>query len=233
MIGQIWSKDIDSSANLPTGGSNFGNSVSSQPTNPSYFAPAYYRAFATVDSGHPWGTVASNCYTALNKVVNGTTGLAPAWCSGTCSSAGGGGYTDNAIYQYDAHRVPWRFGLDACWNGQTGANGMLSNNAKFFNNIASPSSGGGVGRIYDIYTLSGSPNSDAALNSMSLIGTAGVGAMAAGSPFAATAYKFIIDASYSPASTIPDTNGRVSYSYFNATVGLMSALTMSGNFNKP
>ena len=233
MIGQIWSKDIDANANLPTGGSNFGN-VNTR-TNPSYFAPAYYQAFSGVDSGHAWKTVAANSLAAINKVANGTTGLVPAWCNGGCAAADTSGmYTDGGIYQYDAHRVPWRVGLDACWNGTTTSSTMLTNNAKFFNNIASPSSGGGIGRIYDIYTLTGAPNSDAALNSMSLIGTAGVGAMAAGnSAFAAKAYQFIIDASYSPASTIPDSNGRVSYSYFNATVGLMSALTMSGNFNKP
>jgi hypothetical protein len=149
-------------------------------------------------------------------------------------TAGGGGYTDAAIYQYDAHRVPWRLGLDACWNGTTSGNTVLTNNAKFFQSIASPSSGGGgVGRIQDIYTLTGTINSDAGPNSMSAVGTAGVGAMAVGSAFATTAYQFILDASYSPASTIPDTSGRVSYSYFNATVGLMSALTMSGNFNHP
>jgi endo-1,4-beta-D-glucanase Y len=234
LISDIWTNDIDKTSMLPTGGSNFGNSTSSQPTNPSYFAPAYYRAFATVDSGHAWGTVASNCYTAISKVANSTTGLVPAWCSNNCSSAGGGSYTDNGVYQYDAHRVPWRLGLDACVNGTTSGNTVLTNNAKFFLNIAAPSSGGGgVGRIYDIYTLAGAVNGDAALNSMSLIGTAGVGAMAVGSSFASTAYQFILDASYSPASTIADSSGHVAYSYFNATVGLMTALTMSGNFNHP
>src|SRR5579863_4795582 len=161
LISDIWTNDIDKSSMLPTGGSNFGNSTSSQPTNPSYFAPAYYKAFATVDSGHAWGTVATNCYTAISKVANSSTGLVPAWCSSNCSSAGGGSYTDNGVYQYDAHRVPWRIGLDACLNGTTSGNTMLTNNAKFFQNIASPSSGGGgVGRIYDIYTLAGNANGD-------------------------------------------------------------------------
>jgi hypothetical protein len=232
VISDIWSHDIDTSSLLPTGGSNYGN-TSSKPTDPSYFAPSYYRLFATVDSAHAWGTVASNVYTAINKVAT-SSGLVPAWCSNNCSGVGSNGGADDGIYQYDSHRVPWRLGLDACWNGTTSGSTFLTNNAKFFQNISSPASGGGgVGRVQDIYTLSGAVNGDAAPNSMSIIGTAGVGAMAVGNAFANTAYQFILDASYSPASTIPDTGGRVSYSYFNATVGLITALTMSGNFNHP
>jgi len=52
MISAVWSKDIDTSSNLPKGGSQFAR------INPSYFAPAYYRVFATQDSGHNWGAVA-------------------------------------------------------------------------------------------------------------------------------------------------------------------------------
>ena len=66
---------------------------------------------------------------------------------------------------------------------------------------------------------------------MSIIGTAGVGAMAAGnSAFAAASWQFLLDASYSPASFIKDSGGHLAYTYFNATVGLLSALTLSGNF---
>jgi endo-1,4-beta-D-glucanase Y len=233
LIGDIWSHDIDTSSNLPTGGSNYG-STSSKVTNPSYFAPAYYRAFASVDnttSGHNWNTIASSVYTAISSIASkaGKAGLIPAWCSSNCTAVGSNGGSDDSIYQYDAHRVPWRLGVDACWNGTTSASSFLSSNASFFASQASA----GIDRVYDIYTLSGGANGDAAQNSMSAIGTAGVGAMAAGNSFMNTAYQFILDASYSPASQIPDTSGRVSYSYFNATVGLLSALTMSGNFNHP
>jgi hypothetical protein len=132
------------------------------------------------------------------------------------------------IFQYDAHRVAWRLGIDACWNGTTTGKTFLTNNAKFFANQSSS----GIGRVYDIYTLTGAVNgSDAAINSTSAIGTAGVGAMAVGNSFASTAYQFILDSSYSPSSIIPDSKGKVAYSYFNATVGLLTALTMSGNFN--
>ncbi len=229
MISDIWAHDIDTGAMLPNGGSNFGNGMQ---TNPSYWAPAFYRVFATVDSSHAWNTIASNVYTALNAIAGKSTGnasgaLVPAWCSGSnCGNVAGGGYTDGGVYQYDAHRVPWRFGIDACWNGTTTGSTFLSKNAGFFANIAKT----GIGRIVDIYTLSGTANSDAAPNSMSIVGTAGVGAMAVGNSFADASWQFILDAAYSPQSLIKDTQGHIGYTYFNATVGLLSALTLSGNF---
>jgi endo-1,4-beta-D-glucanase Y len=229
LIGDIWSHDIDASSLLPTGGSNYG-STSSKVTNPSYFAPAFYRIFAGLDSGHAWGTVATNCYTAIAKVAN-SSGLIPAWCSNNCSAVGSNGGADDSVYQYDAHRVPWRIGMDVCWNGSAvPASGktFVTNNANFFATKAAS----GVGRIVDIYTLTGAANGDAAPNSMSVVGTAGVGAMAAGNTaFVNTAYRFLIDATYTPASRIPDSGGKIAYTYFNATVGLLSAMTMSGNFS--
>jgi endo-1,4-beta-D-glucanase Y len=222
MIGQIWSSDIDSASMLPKGGNNYG---SPSPTNPSYFAPAYYRDFATVDS-HAWSTVIANVYAAIGRVSN-SSGLIPAWCqtsNGTvCAIAGSNGGADDMVYQYDAHRVAWRLGVDACWNGVTTGNTFLTDNAKFFATAAA----NGVGRVSDIYMLSGTPNGDAQPNSMSAIGTAGVGAMAVGNAFTNTAYRFLLDATYTPD---PATR-KEAYTYFNATVGLLTALTMSGNFN--
>jgi polyisoprenoid-binding protein YceI len=62
---------------------------------------------------------------------------------------------------------------------------------------------------------------------MSAIGTAGVGAMSVGNAFSNFAYRFLVDATYTPD---PATR-KEAYTYFNATVGLLTALTMSGNFN--
>ncbi len=228
VIGDIWAHDIDKSSMLPTGGSNYAT-TSSSPTNPSYFAPAFYKAFAAVDSGHGWNTVATNVYTALSSIAGKASkaGLVPAWCGSNCSTVSSNGGADDSVYQYDAHRVPWRYGIDACWNSSTSGKTFLQNNATFFSGLAA----GGIGRIVDIYTLGGTPNGDAQPNSMSIIGTAGVGAMAAGNAaFASAAWQFLLDASYSPASFIKDTGGKIAYTYFNATVGLLSALTLSGNF---
>jgi endo-1,4-beta-D-glucanase Y len=218
MIGQIWSSDIDGTTFLPKGGSNYG---SPNPTNPSYFAPAYYRAFAAVDA-HAWSSVVSAVYSAIGSVGNGM-GLVPAWCSNNCTTVGSNGAADDGDYQYDAHRVPWRLGLDACWNGVATGKTFLTSNAAFF----ATASTNGVGRVSDIYTLAGKANGDAQPNSMSAIGTAGVGAMAVDNAFMNTAYRFLLDAAYTPD---PATK-KQAYTYYNATVGLLTALTMSGNFN--
>jgi endo-1,4-beta-D-glucanase Y len=231
MISQIYTADIDAGTNIPKGGSNY---ASPNPTNPSYFAPAYYRLFAAIDSGHPWNNVVAASYTALNAIAGAFGGgLVPAWCSGNCSTIASNGGVDDTRYQYDSHRVPWRIGIDACWNGSStqaaAAKAFLLSNTNFFVGKAM----NGIGRVVDIYQMGGIINSDAAPNSMSAVGSAGVGAMAnAGSnanakAFLDRAYRFILDASYTsdPAS---QTKG---YTYFNASVGLLTAFTMSGNFN--
>lgn len=246
MIGQIWAAEIDTAAMLPTGGSNYRNgnvnSVNNPATNPSYFAPAYYRIFGTIDTAHAWsgangadGGVVAAVYRALaNSGVN-RGGLVPAWCSNNCTGPGSNGAADDGIYQYDAHRVPWRIGVDACWNNNASARTFLSGNTGFFvgkSRIPAGSASGGLGSVVDIYTLAGAPNGDAKVNSMSAVGSAGVGAMAnaAGNAtnqdFLNRAYRFILDANY----TFDPAARTSAYTYFNASVGLLTALTMSGNF---
>jgi hypothetical protein len=41
-----------------------------------------------------------------------------------------------------------------------------------------------------------------------------------------SAWHFVLDASYTS-----DPQAQTAYTYYNATVGLLTALTMSGNFN--
>jgi endo-1,4-beta-D-glucanase Y len=227
MITAIWNSDIEASTLAVKGGSTFSGSGSAL-TNPSYFAPAYYRVFAQVDTAHNWMGVVNTAYTYLANIVahGSANGLVPAWCSNTCDNAGGGSYPQNNEYQYDAHRVPWRIGLDACWNNESRAKtyvNLVAGTSGFFGTAAAS----GLGSLADIYQTSGTKDSAAKSNSMSLIGAMGVGAMAAGnSALAARAYRFLLDATYSP-----DPVGAVAaYTYYNATVGLLAALTMSGNF---
>jgi endo-1,4-beta-D-glucanase Y len=229
MIPQIWNGEIDATALLPRGGNNYPN-VSSAATNPSYFAPAYYRIFAMIDmaTGHNWSGVADRVYTPLNAAALNKGGLLPAWCVSNCTVQGSNtNPPDDALYQYDAHRIPWRVGLDACWNGTAAAKTFLMGNAAFFVRKAA----NGIGNVFDRYSLDGNPAVSSTpapqRNSMSAIGTAGVGAMGAGSAdFANRAYKFILDANY----TADPPTKMTAYTYFNATVGLLTALTMSGNF---
>jgi hypothetical protein len=228
VINAIWASDFDHSSNLPTYGSATQSTASY--TNPSYFAPAYYPIFAATNPGFSAATAA--VYTALgNMAAKGT--LPPAWCSGNCTAAGGGGYANATDYQYDAHRVPWRVGVDYCWGNTSAGSHLTAINAFFAGQAA-----GGINGLYDEYTTSGAPCNTctpaAGPNSMSLVGTAAVGALAGGSSaFVDTGWQFVLDGINRGA---PNVNGAIHnsyYTYYNATVGLLTALTMSGNFYKP
>ena len=248
LISDIWAKDIDATNNLPTYGSNAGNttSASNSPTNPSYFAPAYYRIFATIDSGHAWGSLADNCLKVINNLA-GTYGLVPAWCQSTCTSAGAGSasYTTPTIYQYDAHRVPMRVGLDYCWNGTAAAKTYTDKITSFFATNANAGLNG-IGRIFDLYSSNGNAASGSGPNSASVIGTAAVAAMASPSvagSFLNDAYQGVFDmvnrgllapclATGDCKNGEPtDANGKTPYSYYNATVGMLTLLMMTGNFS--
>jgi len=236
LITAIWTNDIDATSNLPKGGSHYA-STSGAVTNPSYFAPAFYRIFAGMDTGHAWNTVASNSISAISA-LSGANGLVPAWCSSNCTAAASNGATTDTEYQYDAHRVPWRLGTDYCWNGTSGAQSYLSKIAGFFNGKFSSSGGmgGGIDSIYDIYMLNGGADTGngAVPNSMSAVGTAAVGAMSGGATYTAfidAAWQFLLDGSNRAALDVNTSDAtKTSYSYFNASVGLMTALTLSGNF---
>lgn len=257
MVATIWDHEIDPNSFLPTGGSNYTTTgapsgtptTSGKVTDPSYFAPGYYPTFKANDpQGHAWGTVQTNVYAALENIEKASDGLVPAWCSSTSDTATSGFCTSPAentsstdiTFQYDAHRVAWRVGLDSCWNGTASAQSVLSSIVDFFNGIAeqTASTGGGIGRVMDLYTITGTstptPASGAQPNSMSLIGCTGVGAMANGtSSFANSAWQFVLDMSNRGTLDVATTGTNSGYSYFNATVGLLTLLSMSGNIVPP
>ena len=234
MVGEILSKDIDGTTHLPTYGSNANGSGTY--TNPSYFAPAYYRIFETATGGAGFSAVIGAVYTALANSQKG--GLPPAWCqtSDMCTTAGGGSYPNAQYYQYDAHRVPWRIGLDYCWGGGgSQAQTYLASVSGTFSNLAK----NGIGYLVDEYALNGVAcagcNPTPENNSMSLDGTAAVGAMAAGtqySSFINQVWQFTLDGLNRGKPNVDLASNNLYYSYYNATVGLLTGLTMSGNFYK-
>jgi endo-1,4-beta-D-glucanase Y len=237
MVQNIWSHEIDPVSHLPRGGSNYTGTTGGgdlNNTNPSYFAPAYYPTFQAVDSGHAWtgsNSVSTAVYTALNTLANGTTGLVPAWCSNNCTAVGSNGAATDGIYQYDAHRVPWRVGLDYCWNGTAGAKTFLTKISAFFAGMAGSSgaNGGGLGRLVDLYNLGGTTASTAP-NSMSLIGSAAVGAMSgSNASFVNSAWQILLDGENRATLDVAKAGSQSGYSYYNATVGLLTLLSLSGN----
>lgn len=78
--------------------------------NPSYFSPAYYRVFATVDTANAdfWLKLATDSYALLAQYQEKMSGLVPEW-----------GYHDGRVegnYDYNACRTPWRIAQDYMWN---------------------------------------------------------------------------------------------------------------------
>jgi endo-1,4-beta-D-glucanase Y len=223
------------------GGNNY-KSNNSTTNNPSYYAPAWYRAFANFDTTNKnaWNTLADNVYTQLSASNSiSSLGLVSAWCNSGCTAtATNSGSQDPAgdvTYQYDAHRIPFRVGIDYCWNGTAAAKTFLDKNSGFFqavyNGSRPDSTGAGIGRILDKYQTGGSAVAGAAPNSASIIGTAAVGAMHSSTyqAFVNDAYQGVFDMVTRGMLAPADSSGKTPYSYFNGTVGLMTLLMMSGN----
>lgn len=105
-------------------------------TNPSYFAPAYYKVFATVSGDTSWNTLATDSYALLSTVQGKMNGLVPNWTDQSGNIPSG----DDGKYGPDASRTPWRIATDYVWNGETKAATFLDNVIKYVD------SNGGVQR---------------------------------------------------------------------------------------
>ncbi|MEM6721096.1 MAG: glycosyl hydrolase family 8 [Bacteroidota bacterium] len=124
----------------------------SMTTNPSYFAPAYFKVFAEVTNDDFWNKVSDKCYEILFKSWNAETGLVPDWCK-----ADGSTPADNVswakyggkAYYYDAARTPWRIAKDYLWFGDERAKKYCDAINGFVEKIGFPN-------ITDGYNLDGS-----------------------------------------------------------------------------
>src|SRR5882724_11706764 len=115
LIGKIKQYETDScnGLNVLRPGDRFGGcSDQSNPgkVNPSYFAPGYYRVFATVDTANAafWIKLAADSYTMLAQYQATMGGLVSEW--GFVD-----GRTDGSAYGYNACRTPWRVAVDYFW----------------------------------------------------------------------------------------------------------------------
>jgi endo-1,4-beta-D-glucanase Y len=250
MIAAIATSDIDfgasnSGTKLPKGGSSFG-SPAIDVTSPAYFAPAYYTAFKAAGDTHDWDGVTSAVYTVLNTATTGLAGtnndgLFAAWCKTSCTAIGTNtDPTIDVLYQYDSHHLPMRIGQDYCFNGRNVAQGYLAKVANFFANSAYAGKNG-TSRIFDIYDPAtsnvpmSSTNASPSNNAASAIGSAAVAAMYSGTnqSFVNAAYQATFDLVTRGSLDTTDTSAgaKTPYTYANATVGLLSLLTMTGNFS--
>jgi endo-1,4-beta-D-glucanase Y/4-amino-4-deoxy-L-arabinose transferase-like glycosyltransferase len=120
IINDIWINRViklgDRLALLPFGSNKFqGFDI----LNPSYFSPAHYRLFATIDPSRDWTSLANDTYLIL-KDLNKSHVLYPDWIKWdyktskfeSASTFLNNPKSDN--FSYDAMRVIWRIGMD--WN---------------------------------------------------------------------------------------------------------------------
>ena len=198
--------------------------------NLSYFAPAYYKLFAKIDTANTsnWNNAVDNMYQVLNASLNSTNGntnngLVPAWCDSSGKPNGGAfgpGQTAPTNYQYDSCRTPFRIGLDWCWNGETRAQAYVAKTSQFFNGIS-------VAKMVDGYDLNGTPHAqwqtgaNAQVQSCAFIGPAGVGAMSSAS------YQTFVNDAYGVLTT---GKALVGGTYYDDSWMVMSLLMMTANF---
>ncbi len=90
-----------------------------QRLNPSYFAPGYYRVFASYlpNQADFWNDLTRDTYTLLDLYQKNMGGLLPDWSYSNGATAG--------PYGYEACRVPWRVGTDFAWHGKAEAANVL------------------------------------------------------------------------------------------------------------
>jgi endo-1,4-beta-D-glucanase Y len=207
-IAAIWSHEVDHNGGMVLKpGDRWGGWNT---TNPSYFAPAYYRVFASVSGNDGWKGVIESSYAILQKAADPNTGLVPAWCNGDGANA-----NMDFTYQYDACRTPFRIALDYCLFGEARAGGIATKIGSFFRGV-------GASAMDDGYDLSGHALSFN--KSMAFIGPAGSAGLVTGelSSFATDAYAELL--------VLGQKSRDEGYSYYNASWGLLSQLFMSGNF---
>jgi hypothetical protein len=214
----IASNDIVSG--IVRGGSSFKDAN----FNPSYFIPAAMRKLGIALGGN-YGFVNTNISAGAARVP--TDWANPS--NGQPSGAGAAQVTsdivdgENGAMGYDSARVPWRLGQDVCLGGSDGTSSVTSMVTYFGGKYDN-------GASIDLmkagwYKKSDGPHPMAKDVQGSYIGPMGVAGMAVGNAaMRDRAFRAVLDILES---------GDFNHTYFPSTIGLITALIMSGNFPAP
>lgn len=224
-IDLIWRFEVFKSSGLPMikpGDQWGGPSV----TNPSYFAPAFYRTFAEVSGNASWLDVVTSSYDIIEASLNAESGneengLVPAWCKrdGTPTH-------DPQHYQFDSCRTPFRIGQDYCYHGEPRAKAYLEKITGFYEEI-------GIENLIDGFDLDGTPHPEFSENgsrAAAFVGPAGVGALfdPAHASFAEQAYTDLItDGALIVGDAGHENGGSI---YYNTSWRVLSLLMMDGTY---
>jgi endo-1,4-beta-D-glucanase Y len=217
LINIIKNKEIEANTFVIKPGDVFGGSSL---TNPSYFAPAYFRAFGAFSNDMPfWNNVAAKCYTVLNANLtqnNAVGGLVSDWClaSGAYSSDASGYVNQGKNYTYDAARTPWRIATDYVWYGNNDAK-VYSKKSSDFVRVTL----GGTSNIKDGYSQNGTLTGQ--WHNATFVGAFATAAMGGEN-------QTHLNDSYADLKNLNEPN-----SYFNHTLKTMYLFLLNGNFYLP
>lgn len=223
-IDLVWQYEVEHGAReILKPGDQWGGS---ETTNPSYFAPAFYRTFAAVSGNTGWTKIVDSSYEILEASLdptrgNETNGLVPAWCK-----ADGTPTHNPQHFQFDSCRTPFRIAQDYCWHGDPRARAYLEKITSFYEGV-------GLANLIDGYNLDGTPHPEfsvAGSRAAAFVGPAGVGALFADAhrPFFEGAYRDLVTPN---ALIIGDAaHDNLGSIYYNTSWRVLSLLMLSGNY---
>lgn len=144
---------------LQPGDSQWFDDMGNGCVNYSYFAPAYYRAYAQYDQDNAsfWNDAANDSYVLLERASHESTGLVRNWGSADGSDATAechNAYHRSASYGDDAARTPWRVVTDYLWYGTAEARTWTDRVTEW---VAEE----GIEDTVQWYLLNGSPDTNA------------------------------------------------------------------------
>ncbi len=217
LITAIKTHEIEANTFVLKPGDAFGGS---QITNPSYFSPAYYRAFGAFTNDTVfWNAVASKSYVIINNnltVNNAVGGLVSDWCeaSGNYSAEANGYVNAGKTYSYDAARTPWRIAVDYLWYGTPDAKTYCKKSSDFVRiNL------GGSTNIKSGYNQNGTVTEQ--WHNAPFVGAFACAAMAGEN-------QAHLDASYTDLKNLDEPGN-----YFNHTLKTLYSFLLTGNFYLP
>jgi endo-1,4-beta-D-glucanase Y len=214
LLANIMQHDVEPATYVLKPGDAWGGSGT---TNPSYFAPAYYRIFAEYTGNDEWRNVADTTYDIIANINTATaasqTGLLPDWASADGTRADETSFSDQFNYTYDAARVPWRLAKDAIWYCTPEALNQLDKLNSFFKGI-------GAANIKDGYQLDGTVIGQ--WNNAPFVAPIGAAAVLAD------------DTAYQQSLWQETTSGvLINENYYNESLRLLSLLVMTGMMDNP
>jgi len=219
LISAIKNYEVEANTYVLKPGDQFGGS---QITNPSYFSPAYYRAFGVFTNDVTfWNQVAAKSYAVINNNLtqnNAVGGLVSDWCqaSGAYSPIASEHkyYQSGKTYYYDAARTPWRIAVDYLWFGTADAKTYSKKSSDFVRvNL------GGSANIKDGFNQNGTVNGQ--WHNATFVGAFACAAMAGEN-------QAHLDDSYADLKNLNEPN-----SYFNHTLKTLYSFLLTGNFYLP